>query len=245
MKDTFTVDHMTKNFNTFLRNQEMINQAGKDNAFRRKLVEQYESMKAVAEVPEIQKTSTQDMTMEEYKKYIRNAISQIPLHPSQSGWVYSIEITDECYEAMKNDPEYEKYVLDAVRANFSFNDPWRSKSWTILHFGATKEECYGQGFSMGSNLKPEEKVKTFWELRQERKEKYKEQLEKFIEKRKLQEKELQKVMVNRKLYYEAVSEASFSAETDNSLFSEDKLKMDAAAFFDAEILINLAALKLE
>lgn len=244
MKDTFTVDHMTKNFNTFLRNQEMINQAGKDNAFRRKLVEQYESMKAVAEVPDIQKTSTQDMTMEEYKKYIRNTISQIPLHPSQSGWVYSIEITDECYEAMKNDPEYEKYVLDAVRANFSFNDPWRCSSWTILHFGATKAECYGQSFSMGSNLKPKEKEKTFWELRQERKEKYKEQLEKFIEKRKLQEKEWQKVSINRKLYYEAVSEASWNTETDNSLFGEDKLKMDAAAFFDAEILINLAALKL-
>lgn len=245
MNDTFFVDHMTKSFNTFLRNQEMLNQAGKDNTFRRQLVEQYESMKEASKVPEIQKPSTQDMTMEEYKKYIRNTILQIPLHSSQSGWVYSIDITEECYEAMKNDPEYEEYVLGAIRTNFSFSDPWRSQAWVVLHFGATKEECYGQSFIMGSNIKPKEKEKTFWELRQEMKEKYKEQLEKFIEKRKLQEKEWQKVMIERKLYYEAVSNVNWNSEADNSLWGEDKLKMDAAAFFDAEILVgNLAALRL-
>ena len=63
--------------------------------------------------------STQDMTMEEYKQYIHDKISQIPINPTQSGYHWNIEITDEGFEAMKNDPEYETYVLDCIRTNFS------------------------------------------------------------------------------------------------------------------------------
>ena len=39
--------------------------------------------------------SPKDMTMEEYKEYIYNKISQIALHPSQSGWQWHVKITDE------------------------------------------------------------------------------------------------------------------------------------------------------
>ena len=96
--------------------------------------------------------SPKDMTMEEYKEYIYNKISQIALHPSQSGWQWHVKITDEGFEAMKNDPEYEAHVLSAIRANFSFRDPFSSWNYSVLHFGASEEESYGESFGGGSRV---------------------------------------------------------------------------------------------
>lgn len=234
MMDTIQVSSMTKTYSTFLKNQEMLAKARQGGSFTRELLEKYESMGKTSELADIMKVSPQDMTMEEYKKYIRGTISQIPLHPSQSGWLWNIQITEEGYEAMKNDPEYEAYVLDAIRANFSFNDPWRNKSWGVLHFGATKEECYGESFSMGSSIKPE-KEKTYWEQRQEKRKRMKEQLDKFMEKRRLQAKEWQETLIQRKLYYEAVANMGWD---EKAVWDDQMVRADAVAFFDANILVG-------
>ena len=118
--------------------------------------------------------SVEDMTMEEYKQYISDKISQIPIHPSQAG----------C-EAMKNDPAYEKYVLDTIRANFSFQDPFGSRTYSILHFGATKEEARGEIMSYDSPAIPHRREKSFWERRMERSRMYQKQFEKLQQKRAL------------------------------------------------------------
>lgn len=47
--------------------------------------------------------SAKDMTLEEYKQYISDKISRIPIHPSQAGWQWHIDITEAGFEAMKND----------------------------------------------------------------------------------------------------------------------------------------------
>ncbi len=108
-----------------------------------------------------------DMTMEEYKQYIYDKISQIPLHPSQSGWQWHVEITEEGFEAMKQDPAYEAQILRTIRANFSFCDPYQSWNYSVLHFGATEEESYGKSFGGGSRVLPE-REETYWERRQKR-----------------------------------------------------------------------------
>lgn len=123
--------------------------------------------------------SAKDMTMEEYKQYIHNKISQIPLNPSQSQWQWSIQITEEGYEAMKNDPEYEAHVLKAIRANFSFTDHYHSVNYSVLHFGATEEESYGQCFGGGSPFM--EKEEGFWDRRAKRREKLMEQYEEMMD----------------------------------------------------------------
>ena len=81
-----------------------------------------------------------EMTLDQYKKYIQDIISRMPVHPTQSGRTWLFDISDEGYEAMKNDPEYEKYVLDTIRSTFSSFDSSRSKGVSVFHFGATKEE---------------------------------------------------------------------------------------------------------
>lgn len=162
-----SVNYMTRAYNSFLRTQKMLCETGDNKEFNRELVEKYESMKESGELKEIGAVSTKDMSMGEYKEYIYDKISRIPLNPSQSGWIWNIEITEEGFEAMKNNPEYETYVLDTIRTNFSFFDVWHSKNWSVLHFGATKEECYGQSYLTASafELKSED---TFWERRLEK-----------------------------------------------------------------------------
>lgn len=130
-------------------------------------------------------SSVKDMTMEEYKQYISDKISRIPIHPSQTGWQWHIDITEAGFEAMKNDPAYERYVLDAVRSNFSFQDPFGSRTYSILHFGATKEESHGEIMSYDSPAIPRSKEKSFWERRMERNRLYQKQFEKLQQKRAL------------------------------------------------------------
>ncbi len=121
--------------------------------------------------------TTEDMTLEEYKQYIYQKISALPMHPSQAMSSVSIHITDEGFEAMKKDPSYEKWVLDTLRANFAFNDPWTGVcggSFSVHRFGKTKEEYRGQGWYMGyqngkaSSIFDEESEESFWEKRVKR-----------------------------------------------------------------------------
>lgn len=125
--------------------------------------------------------STEDMTLEEYKQYIHQKISQIPMHPSQAMSCVSIHITDKGFEAMKKDPSYEKWVLDTLKVNFSFNDPWAGicgGSFSVHHFGETKEEYHGERWNMGfqggkgSSIFDEESEDSFWEKRAKRHKKY-------------------------------------------------------------------------
>ncbi|MDE7269372.1 MAG: hypothetical protein K2N81_02735 [Acetatifactor sp.] len=86
--------------------------------------------------------SPQKMTMEEYKQYIAQKIRQIPVHPSRRNDYISVTISEEGYAAMKNDPEYEAWVLNDLRSVWSrpgFNFGSEDKVYTNIYYGATKE----------------------------------------------------------------------------------------------------------
>ena len=89
----------------------------------------------------------------------------------------SIQISDAGFEAMKNDPEYEAWVLDELRQNFLFQNPWVSVcggTCSIHSFGATKEEYRGSSWNagymggQGAALFDAKAGKSFWEQRAER-----------------------------------------------------------------------------
>lgn len=69
----------------------------------------------------VSQKSKDEMSLDEYKQWVMNQISQFPV----SGWVRStfslgaIVIKEEAFERMKNDPEYENYVLNRVRSAYS------------------------------------------------------------------------------------------------------------------------------
>lgn len=91
----------------------------------------------------MQGQSPQEMSMEEYKQYIAQKIRQIPIHPSRRNEYVSVNISEEGYAAMKNDPEYQTWVLNNLRSALSqpgFCFGSGDKVYTDIYYGATKEE---------------------------------------------------------------------------------------------------------
>lgn len=123
-------------------------------------------------VANLNRVSTEKMTMAQYKDYIRGKINALPVHSSQAFNSVSVDITEEGFGAMKSDPEYEAWVLDRLGMDFAYNDPWSSFSggrYVVHHFGATKEEYTGQSWSLdngvGKRLFEADAKKSFWQKR--------------------------------------------------------------------------------
>lgn len=132
----------------------------------------------VAGTGERDEAAVQAMSMEDYKRYIYQKISGIPMNGSQKWDAVSVNISEEGFAAMKADPAYEKWVLDTLRSDFSYYNPWSSYyggSYRSHYFGATKEEYRGESFQMGfrnggrhTDSTNKKKQKSFWEKRAER-----------------------------------------------------------------------------
>ncbi len=126
------------------------------------------------------KIDTESMSMTEYKMYIYNIISELAFDTSESRDFIAVNISEAGFEAMKNDPEYEKWVLSKVAEDyFSFN-MWgnrQSVRYGIKYFGATKDEFRSETWCADLNdIKSDEEYKrktkdSFWSKRLERMEK--------------------------------------------------------------------------
>lgn len=116
--------------------------------------------------------SKDEMTMDEYKQWFMNEMSKMPV----SGWVRStcvggeLVITEEAFEKMKSDPEWEKTVLNMIRKMYSVNGIPGSKMIGYQVIGASPEECYGAGIPVksGSSLLSGMDGKSWWQKRHER-----------------------------------------------------------------------------
>lgn len=210
MNNTINPDYRTRACHDIMKTYEAQNKAKPDSAFVRTVLEKSMESESVSQSGTAADVSTRDMTMEEYKQYIYDEISEMYVHPSQVNNTVCIHITDAGFEAMKNDPEYEKWVLGIIRDNFSFNNPWGSvygASYSVAYFGATKEEYRGYSWSKScQNSKSRYDkcaVNSFWERRKKRKKLLKKQQEEWLnkkarEKRRMQEKLLESAAIERK-----------------------------------------------
>ena len=156
MGNTINVNYMTTMMNQFSKSVLMKSSVG-GMATMSDAIEKV-SAERVSELDEtvaVKTISKDDMTMEEYKEYIYNQISKFRIDPSRSGDWYSINISDEGFETMKNDPEYEEWVLDYIQRDMSYPAPaWYTamggpSAYCILNFGASPEERTGSMFSAG------------------------------------------------------------------------------------------------
>lgn len=103
----------------------------------------------------ISNKSKDEMTLDEYKQWFMNEMVQMPV----SSWVRSsfssgaLVIKEEAFERMKNDTEYEKYVLNRVRSYYSASSGWSIGSNNVSYevIGASPEECYGYAGPAGNS----------------------------------------------------------------------------------------------
>ncbi len=148
---------------------------------------------------EIQKTeqsssssNTQDMSMEEYKQYIHDMIFSFPMSATKEMESIHIYISEEGFEAMREDPEYEKWVLNDLRTLFLQTDSWVSfhgGATSVIYYGATKEECRYESWYSGNQNKNKgnplngKNKDGYWDRRIEQKKKIAEEYKAFQEKK--------------------------------------------------------------
>jgi len=202
MSNTINVNYMTRTYSNFLKNYGAKNgNRTKPASFSGIVAEKSAESRKASETEAAGDVSTKDMTMEEYKQYIRDKISQIPMHPSRMRESISVNISEAGFEAMKNDPEYEAWVLNDLRTGWAQPDEWAGicgGAYSTIYYGATKEECHAEMWSAGyrngsgKNLFDSEAEDSFWERRAERKKRIETQVEEQQEKKRIQKEAYEK-----------------------------------------------------
>lgn len=124
----------------------------------------------------VENVSRENMTMEEYKKFFTDLMDSIPYDWSQKNDVNVWSITEEGWEQMKNDPDYEAWILGYTAEDRAVHIPFAampgySPQYHTEHFGASIEEHLGQGFPMNSSGKKTSSStgeESWWEKRHKR-----------------------------------------------------------------------------
>lgn len=169
--------------------------------------------KKVLEKNGVENVSREDMTMEEYKKFFTNLMNSIPYDWSQKNDVNVWSITEKGWEQMKNDPDYEAWVLGYTTEDRSVNIPFASMpgyspSYHTEKFGTSIEEHLGQGIPMNSSKKKSlfgADKESWWEKRHERSEKVQKKQEQRAEKRAILRRNEQQKVWRQKQMAETIS----------------------------------------
>ena len=186
MTTTIQAGHMAGVCRNYLKTRQVINSQHPDGDFIRRMAAIFAETEHASGNGNTARIQTGSMTLEEYKKYISGKIYQIPSDPSARLDTVQVRISDEGFAAMKQDPEYEAWVLDTVKGNITAADPWSGLCggrYIILSFGAAPEESrvesWRAGFMNGreSSPLPGKSEKGFWERRAESRKQLAEQWE--------------------------------------------------------------------
>ena len=156
MSNTINVNYMTRACNQYQQKIVAKDQEKEDTRFTDRVREKSEGSGSIVGNSKTGSVSAKDMTMEEYKQYIYNKISQIPMHPTRAGESISVTISEAGFEAMKNDPEYEAWVLNDLQVGWSQPDKWSGicgGAFSTIYYGASKEECHAEMWSAPLNTR--------------------------------------------------------------------------------------------
>ena len=133
---------------------------------------QVKAGKKVLEKNGVTDVSREEMTMEEYKAFFTALMDSIPFNASHQGDVEIWSISEKGWEQMKNDPEYEAWVLGYTSENRAVYNPfasWPGYSPGICteKFGDCIEQHIGQSVPMstGSSKKTNDSDEESWWMR--------------------------------------------------------------------------------
>lgn len=207
-----------------------------------------ESVPRTGNIPEAENLSAAEraaMSMTEYKLYLYDKISSLPVHPFNMRDFVAVNISEEGFRAMKNDPEYEKWVLDCLRSNFQAYDPWGARNggkYVIFYFGATKDECRVESWRPSYRDEERERLfrkkakDSFWERRRKRRKALLAMYEELADK-----KALSKRMAVSRYYAELAAQPP---EAERIPPTEcDALAMQIFSTFKANIILNMFRIK--
>lgn len=142
-------------------------------------------------------TVKHEMSLEEYKAYIDSKIALMREHSSQSCTYYIVNISEEGYRRMKEDPLYERFVLGTIeeykgRGYCQDGEP----DYVILSFGEREEEFKGDVIRIQPK-EEEQRQETYYERRKRRKKQQKIILEKKWAKERERKKANEKILLEK------------------------------------------------
>ena len=166
-----------------------------------------------------------EMSMAEYKQWFMSQTAGFPV----SGWVKStfssttLVIKEEAFERMKDDPEYEKYVMNRIKSFYSASGLCLERNNVAYEvIGGSPEECYGYAGPIGDEYGTIfDKNRSWWQKRHDEvKEITEEQIKKSKEK-----KAAEKKAVKKQLEYQQFSQDYLSSR----FFSKQHVKSEMSA----------------
>lgn len=122
-------------------------------------------------------------SLEEYRNHIYSLILDYSNNTSKEGEIF-VDISEECLLAMKNDKNYESWVLKTIQKAFVSSSYSGYETFTFLKFGAAKNDFSQQSYSF-PDRKTRERLR---KLIQEQREAMKKKRKKLLEKKLLEEK---------------------------------------------------------
>ena len=190
MSYTIDMNYLTRLTGNLSRTSAIRQSASQDGNF----LSMAAQLRASESTPTPTPSEKTDVSMEAYQQTIREKISQMPLSTTRQMESISIQISDAAFERMKNDPDYEAWVLNDLREAFSQSNPWVATTgggYSVFYIGATKEQCHAEGWypgymgNQGASMFEDKAKGSFWEQRMERHKKYMELAEEAAAKRRL------------------------------------------------------------
>lgn len=164
--------------------------------------------------------SPRDMSLDEYMQYIYGIISELSRKNYSRGNSVFIYISEEGFQAMQNDPEYEAWVMENIRQAYhdcgsrGGHDGYHSAHF----FGATKEEYQGQSWHSGCS-------KCEQERRRERRLRQKKRLEALLKKRRerklLEQQRLAKLRLEKAFYKKLLAKKRLDRERLEESYREE------------------------
>ena len=150
--------------------------------------------------------SKEDMTLEEYREYISDKIAGFPLHPSQMGNSFAINISDASLQKMKDDPEYEEWLLNDVKGALGRAVPgWYQaiggpNTYCVLNYENGEKGCwchmwskdYKGGKKSASDMFDDESENSVYKRKAEQRK----QIEKEVQEKALKKKQMEKELAD-------------------------------------------------
>lgn len=203
MTTTIQAGYMARVCDNYLKTRQVADSRHPDEAFIRRISAIFaktgqtsggEDGEQVSGSANVVRIDVDNMTLEEYRRYISNKISQMPVDQSNRLDTVSVRISDEGFEAMRRNPEYEQWVLDTIKGSFTARDPWSGMcggKYVMLSFGETPEETRTESWRAGflngreSSPLPGKSEEGFWERRAQNRKQLAEQFEEMQERKEL------------------------------------------------------------
>ena len=215
MSNTINVNYMSTMVNRYSsaytkKLSNVDNSEAMTEALNRVSSEQTES---IVGTETIKLTSKEDMTLDEYREYISNKIASFPLHPSQMGNSFAINISDVSLQKMKDDSEYEEWLLNDVKGALGSAVPeWYQaiggpSTYCVLNYENGEKGCWCHMWSTGykggktdaKTMFDNESKDSVYTRKAEQKKQIEKDIQKKAQQKRIREKELAKEALETKM----------------------------------------------